>query len=68
MSFQRTGTQALTEGVMVRIRMRCNPAYFLQLDSIIEMLGSDQKKAEARALLIDLHHRMKSDDGIHAKL
>ena len=68
MSFERSPTQALTEDVAQKIRMRCNPGYYLQLDSVIEHLDSESERGEARKILTNLYHKMKAEDGIDANI
>ena len=63
MEFPVTPTQQLTLAVAVRLRMRCQPAHFLQLDSVIECLDDDASRQIGKHRLADLYRRMKEEDG-----
>jgi hypothetical protein len=66
MEFPMTPTQRLTLTVATRLRMRCQPAHFLQLDSVVECLDDESARHIGKQRLADLYQRMKVDDGTPA--
>lgn len=65
MEFPMTPTQELTLAVATRLRMRCQPAHYLQLDSIVECLDDAQARTVGKARLADLYQKIKAEDGNH---
>lgn len=67
MILELSTTQLLAEQVLQRIRMRCNPGYFLELDRVIEDLDTESGRNKAKQRLADLYTRMQNEDAEHGK-